>query len=108
MARLPVSAAAQVVSVECTGCLDCVAVCPRTDALGMYVAGRRVRPVTWAVAIVGLFAAGWLGARVAGAWHNEIDDLEYVERIRDIRSPDYGHPGIDGPPTGAGVPAAPQ
>ena len=26
-------------------------------------------------------------------WDNEISDQEYVERIRDIRSPDYAHPG---------------
>ena len=33
MARLPVSTATKVTIPECTGCLDCVAECPVTEAL---------------------------------------------------------------------------
>ena len=32
-------------------------------------------------------------ARATGAWQNDISDLEYVERIRNIDAPAYGHPG---------------
>ena len=34
MARLPVSKKLDVLSPECVGCLDCVAVCPIKDCLG--------------------------------------------------------------------------
>ena len=42
MARLPVSDSEVVRSVECTGCLDCVAVCPVDDAIGVSVRSRRI------------------------------------------------------------------
>lgn len=45
--------------------------------------------------------AGYTGTRAAGLWHNEIEDAEYVERIRNIDSGEYGHPGIDGPASGS-------
>jgi NAD-dependent dihydropyrimidine dehydrogenase PreA subunit len=97
MARLPVSSSTSVWSVECTGCLDCVAVCPRKDALAVGLRGRRVSPLTYAFAVVALFAAGYAGARVAGVWDNRMSDAEYVEHIRGIRSAEYGHPGMTGP-----------
>ncbi len=94
MARLPVSTADEVMSPECTGCLDCVAVCPVADALEVLTVGRRrVSPLRFAGAIMGIFLVGYLGARAAGAWSNEISDQEYVERVQEIHSPAYGHPG---------------
>lgn len=96
MARIPVSARSAVWSAECTGCLDCVAVCPKKGALVVGVGRRRISPLTYAAVVLGLFLAGYVGARVAGAWENGIDDAEYVQRIHDIRSPAYGHPGLDG------------
>jgi len=97
MARLPISSGNVVLSVECTGCLDCVAVCPRPEALGMYVGRRRVTPVAYAAAIVALFLAGYVGARASGTWHSGIRDGEYAERIQNINSGAYGHPGMDAP-----------
>lgn len=94
MARLSVSTADEVMSPECTGCLDCVAVCPVADALEVRTVGRRrVSPLKFAGALMGIFLVGYLGARAAGAWSNEISDQEYVERIQEIHSPAYGHPG---------------
>jgi len=94
MARLPVSSADEVMSPECTGCLDCVAVCPVTDALEVHTVGRRkVSPMGFAGALMGIFLAGYFGARSVGAWSNEISDQEYVERVQEIDSPKYGHPG---------------
>ena len=40
-----------------------------------------------------IFLVGYLGARATGSWSNEISDQEYVQRIPDIHSPAYGHPG---------------
>ena len=94
MARLPVSKKNRVISPECTGCLDCIAVCPVTDALELAAPRRRrVSPVAFAGSVLGLFFAGYLGARATGAWANEISDVEYVERLQNIHSPQYGHPG---------------
>jgi hypothetical protein len=47
--------------------------------------------------VVGLFLAGYVGARATGSWENAIPEAEYVERIQNIRSSEYGHPGMEGP-----------
>ncbi len=94
MARIPVSQKHNVLNPECTGCLDCVAVCPVPDTLQMNLLKHRpVRPMAFAGAVLGLFLAGYLGARVTGSWANQISDVEYVERLQNIDSPLYGHPG---------------
>lgn len=92
--RLPVSKRASIGSVECTTCLDCVAACPVPGALELRYARRRVSPMAYGVAVVGLFLAAYVGARATGNWESGITDQEYVERIRDMDSPLYGHPGL--------------
>jgi len=93
MARLPVSRLSSVARMECTGCLDCVAVCPVPGALDVRVGRRRLSPLAYGASVVALFLAGYVGARTLGAWQNDISDGEYVQRIQDIRGPEYGHPG---------------
>lgn len=94
MARLPVSSLSKVSSVECTGCLDCVAVCPRPEALGVFVGRRRVKPLAYAAAVLALFLAGYVGARATGTWQSDLADVEYVQRIQNMDSGEYGHPGM--------------
>ena len=94
MARLPVASLDRVTSVECTGCLDCVAACPRPAALGVYMGRRRVSPMAYAAAVMALFLAGYVGARATGTWKNALGDQEYVERIQNIDGGEYGHPGM--------------
>lgn len=90
--RLAVSTSRNgIANVECTGCLDCVAACPVPGALEMRYGGRRIAPVAYAAAVVGLFLAGYAGARVAGHWETSIPDAEYVQRIQEIDSPLYSH-----------------
>jgi polyferredoxin len=93
MARLPVSSLSSVAKMECTGCLDCVAVCPVPGALQVRLGRRRMSPLAYGASVLALFLAGYLGARTLGAWDNGIGDVEYVQRIQDIHSPEYGHPG---------------
>lgn len=94
MARLPVSTSSTITSPECTGCLDCVAICPAKGALEIRTLGRyRVTPMAFAGMVVALFLSGYLGARAMGGWENQIGDQEYVERLQHIRSGDYTHPG---------------
>ena len=45
------------------------------------------------ILVLGIFFVGYLGARSVGSWSNEISDQEYVERVQEINSPEYGHPG---------------
>lgn len=96
MARLPVSRSTNVFSVECTGCLDCVAACPVDDALQLKAGPRRMPVLAFAAAVVLLFLGGYASARVAGLWDNAISDEEYVHRIETMGGPGYGHPGMDG------------
>jgi ferredoxin len=94
MARLPVSKGDEVMSTECTGCLDCVAACPVPGALEVRTFGRRrLSALGFAAGVLGIFFAGYLGARTGGVWSNGISDQEYLERVPEIHSPAYGHPG---------------
>lgn len=93
MARLPVSRSGNVLSMECTGCFDCVAACPVSEALVVKSGPRRVPVWAFAATVVLLFVGGYVSARVAGHWDNTITDLEYVERMKWIDDPTYGHPG---------------
>ena len=94
MARLPVSRSLKVLSPECTGCLDCVAVCPVEDALEVRTVGRRrLGGLGFAGLLILVFGIGYFGARATGSWTNDISDQEYVERLPDLDSPAYGHPG---------------
>lgn len=93
MSRLPISKTTVVRSVECTGCVDCVAVCPVDDALALKAAGRRMSIPAYAAAILMLFVIGYSAARLTGQWANDISDEEYVHRIQKMDDPAYGHPG---------------
>jgi polyferredoxin len=66
---LPVDKLASIKSAECTGCLECVAVCPAQGALAMAVPRRRVLPA-WAMAagIAALFFGITGYARLSGHW----------------------------------------
>jgi polyferredoxin len=79
---LPVDKLITVRSVECTGCLECVAACPVTNALNMSIPGRR-RLSAWALAagIAVLFFGIVIYARMAGAWKSPIPDATYQDLI---------------------------
>ena len=102
MARLPVSKLNVVRSVECTGCVDCLAVCPVQSTLELAAGPRRLGIPTYAAAVVLLFLLGTVTARMTGLWHNDITDREYVQRFQEMDRPEYGHPGVYEPPGPAG------
>lgn len=79
---LPVDQLVQIRSVECTACMECVAVCPAEGALHLAITPhRRVSP--WAVAIglavLFLGTAGW--AKWTGHWDSPIPPEVYDRLI---------------------------
>jgi polyferredoxin len=96
MARLNVSEGANVGGVECTGCLDCLASCPAPPALTVCFASRRTGLVSYALAVILIFVIAYGAAQLTGNWRNKISEGEYVRRISEIDSPEYGHPGSRG------------
>ncbi len=90
MARLPVSRKARIISPECTGCLDCVASCPTTNALGVADRRQTIGPLRFAALLLVFFLTGYMAARTAGIWQNRVSDLEYLRRVPNAHL--YDHP----------------
>ncbi|MFC1628416.1 4Fe-4S binding protein [Gemmatimonadota bacterium] len=93
MANLPVATKESLKGVECTGCMDCVAVCPVPETLLMRTKKRGLGIAGYALGVVLLFTAGYVGGRVAGMWESDMSDRDYIEHISRIDDPSYGHPG---------------
>jgi polyferredoxin len=85
---LPVDKLVQIRSVECTGCLECVAVCPAQDALTMSlpkVVAPRLKQASlpaWAMAVgIAALFLGVVGfAKATGHWQSPISPSVY-ERL---------------------------
>jgi polyferredoxin len=79
---LPVDRLITIQSAECTGCLECVSVCPAADTLFLSLPRRRRVPA-WAIAAV--TAALFLGltgyARWTGYWRTDLPSQVYFELI---------------------------
>ena len=93
-ARLPVDRLQRVRSDECFGCLSCTADCPVPRALRLEAPSllrRPLRPAFAALALVALFGAGVLAARLTGNWQTSVPDAEYLHRIHELDGPQYDH-----------------
>ena len=79
---LPVDKLVSIKSAECTGCLECVAVCPAQGALAMAAPGRRVLPA-WAMAagIAALFLGITGYAQLRGHWQTHLPDSVYQRLV---------------------------
>jgi len=95
----------QIQSLECTSCMECVAVCPAENALQLALSrrgsapaagtpgtrwrGRTVQPRT-VVAVLALLFFGLIGAAYAtGHWQTDIPRDVYMQLIP--HADDYGH-----------------
>jgi polyferredoxin len=80
-----------IASAECTGCMNCVAVCPVEKSLYMSLAGRRHVPL-WVMA--GGVAALFLGCvaigHLTGHWHTDLPQRIYMELVP--RANEFEHP----------------
>ena len=91
--QLPVDRLVQIRSVECTACMECVAVCPAEHALQFAMApakdadvakrwkGRVVGPVATAAAVVVLFVGIVAIAKATGHWQTEFPRAMYMELV---------------------------
>jgi polyferredoxin len=86
---LPVDKLVKIQSVECTGCLECVAVCPAENALGMSLPQmlrtkkERMGLPGWAlaagIAVLFLGVAGF--AKATGHWNSPIPETVYQRLV---------------------------
>ena len=93
-ALLPVATSGSIGSPECTGCLDCVAVCPAPGALDLTTPRpwrRIVRPVVFAALVAGLFYGGIAVAKGARFWQSSVPPREMLQRVRQLDDPRYDH-----------------
>jgi Pyruvate/2-oxoacid:ferredoxin oxidoreductase delta subunit len=88
---LPVDRLTTVKSAECTGCLECVAICPADGALRLSVGHSRAIP-SWVLATtITILFLGIVGyARITGHWHSNVPDALYRELVPAADS--YAHP----------------
>jgi polyferredoxin len=87
--NLPVDKLVKIQSVECTGCLECVAVCPAENALSLGLPQmlmpkkQRFALPTWAmaagIAVLFLGVAGF--AKATGHWSSPIPDAVYQRLV---------------------------
>lgn len=84
-----------VMSDECSGCLDCVDVCPVRGALDPGIPGsrRKISKKVWAYAMVLTFWGVLLIFKLTGPWENSISQEEYRYHIEQMDGPQYTHPG---------------
>ena len=88
---LPVDKLIQIRSAECTGCLECVAVCPAKDALAMSVpAGLRKRHAipAWSMAAgIAIIFFGLVGyAKITRHWNTELPKQVYLQLVPNASS----------------------
>jgi len=98
---LPVDKLVQIRSVECTGCLECVAVCPAQDALAMSLPnilaakGQRIPVPAWAmaagIAVLFLGVAGF--AKATGHWDSAIPASVYERLVPNADQAAHPMPG---------------
>jgi len=98
---LPVDKLVQIRSVECTGCLECVAVCPAQNALAMSLPNLiapKTKPATlpaWAmaagIAVLFLGVAGF--AKLTGHWDSAIPTAVYERLVPNADQAAHPMPG---------------
>ena len=80
-------------SPECTGCLECVAVCPKDGCLSVNgPESKKMAPWLIPVLAITIFSGFWVGARISGHWQSQVEPqvFKQVYKIGDqLEHPDY-------------------
>jgi len=98
---LPVDRLVTIRSAECTGCLECVAVCPARDALSLTLpvipalAPRPRKIPSWAMAagIAALFLGVVGFAKTAGHWDSQVPRATYQQLVPNADQARHPMPG---------------
>ena len=79
---LPVDKLIQIRSAECTGCLECVAICPAKDALIIATPRKRAVPAWAMAAAIALVFFGFVGyAKLTGHWNTNLPKQLYFQLV---------------------------
>jgi len=97
--HLPVDKLVQIRSVVCTGCMECVAVCPAENALQMALMSRRAETARWRgrvlkpqtiAAVLAVVFFGSIGAaRLTGHWQTNISREVYMQLVPNAENFDH-------------------
>ena len=93
--HLPVDKLVTIKSAECTGCLECVAVCPAQGALRMSPSkASRPTPV-WAMALgIAMLLFGVVGyAKTSGHWNTSVPNYVYRQLVPHADQASHPMPG---------------
>jgi polyferredoxin len=95
---LPVDKLVRIRSAECTGCLECVAVCPAKDTLIMSVPvglrKRRAIPAWSMAAGIAIIFFGLVGyAKFAGHWNTDLPKQVYLQLVPKANEQQHPMPG---------------
>jgi polyferredoxin len=94
---LPVDKLVHIRSAECTGCLECIAVCPANNTLALSLTtglrSRRAIPVSTMAAGMAIIFFGLVGyARITGQWNPEVPQEVYLYVVPNANL--QSHPGM--------------
>lgn len=74
-AAIEITAKQQLITPQCIGCLECVARCPQQDCLTLTALFRKkLSPFLLPLALLTLFFAIWLAAKINGLWQSSLPD----------------------------------
>ncbi len=96
---LPVDKLVQIRSAECTGCLECIAVCPANNTLAVSLPvglrTRRAIPVWTMAAGIAIVFFGLVGyAKITGQWNTELPQQVYLYLVPNAN--EQHHPTVTG------------
>jgi polyferredoxin len=94
--HLPVDKLVTIQSAECTGCLECIAVCPAEGALHLSLGGAKKRPMpAWAMALgVTFLFVGIVGyAKSSGHWNTSVPNYIYRQLVPHADQATHPMPG---------------
>ncbi len=92
---LPVNLKNRMDSPECTGCMDCMTVCPVEQTLRFESAGikqRAWKPSTLGITIILIFLGIVYIAQITGHWQSGVSAHEFSMRLEMMNSAEVVHP----------------
>ncbi len=96
-AHLRIHQKERILSPECSGCMDCIIVCPVPDTLALKSPGRLVKNlrVSWAgLFVVAMFLGTVTWAKSSGHWESHLSPREFRMGLMQIDAAAMQHPSV--------------